>query len=604
MFGRRHGLLDNAQNRLKGIYDRCLDFNESKKDSLCYYARYVETESDKISFVNGKVLSLRLYGLCHEFQSDFEKAIDYYLQSLDEAKRIKVTAYEISALSDLAIAYAGIQRPIEARQFYLQCARLSLQSGEINTVVNCYNNLGVIYSQLKQYDSALLFLQEALRIGAEAGDLIDHSGTYNNIGNIYFERKEFTTALKYFSKNYLEHSGKSTDLTSLWTDHLNIADTYCELKQLDSADRHASKAMELMILLGSKSKEANTYSLFAKIYERRGDYTKAYYYLKKWYTLDTAIVNSSTQNTVANLQERFNAKERNAQNKILLERVEKERYRNRSMTFLAIAFAVIGILIAIAFFIKRKANYLLRIKNEFIRKQNERLEELNYEKNSLISVVSHDLTTPFATIQMWGQLLEADKQQLNDDQQKALQRIKQAGSQGQELIQRILDVEQTNIGSHKLLLEEFDCSQFTQAISEDYKIIASQKNILIYTDIPGKPVLTISDKQLLYRLVENLLSNAIKYSPCQSTVWLKLEEIDETIFLHVRDEGPGISKEEIPFLFLKYTKLTARPTAGEPSTGLGLSIAKRIAEELNAKIYCESEPGIGSVFTVQIKNNL
>jgi signal transduction histidine kinase len=78
---------------------------------------------------------------------------------------------------------------------------------------------------------------------------------------------------------------------------------------------------------------------------------------------------------------------------------------------------------------------------------------LNHEKNLLIGIVSHDLATPFATIQMWGQLLQTDEQPLNTDQQKAVNRIVQAGEHGQKLIQRILDVEKSDIGNYKLHLE-------------------------------------------------------------------------------------------------------------------------------------------------------
>jgi signal transduction histidine kinase len=69
----------------------------------------------------------------------------------------------------------------------------------------------------------------------------------------------------------------------------------------------------------------------------------------------------------------------------------------------------------------------------------------------------------------------------------------------------------------------------------------------------------------------------------------------------VRDEGVGIDKEELPYLFSKYSKLSSRPTDGEGSNGLGLSIVKRIVEEINGRITCESEVGKGSVFTVLLK---
>lgn len=586
---------------LKSLYDRCLEFNESKTDSLCYYATFIESESSKLSFDKGPVLSLRLKGLCQEFQSDYEKAIDYYLQSLEEARKIKIIAYEISALSDLGIAYSAIQRPLESKKVYLQCAALALQTREINSVVNCFNNLGVIYSQMNQYDSALFYLQSALRIGMEAGDQIDPSGTYNNIGSVYFKKKQFATALNYFRKNYQQHLRTPDQLASLWTDHINLADTYSELHFFDSSDYHANRAMELVSMLKNKSKEADTYSLFARLNEKKGNFPLAYKYLTQWYALDTAIVSGNTQNTIATLQERFNARERNDQNKLLMERVEKERYRSRSIIYLAIAFATIGILIAIAFIIKRNANRRLLQNNELILKQNERLEELNHEKNSLIGMVSHDLSTPFATIQMWGKLLESDTNRLSAEQLKALQRIIQAGNHGQHLIQRILDIEKSNIGNHKLHLEEFDLTIFIESVIENFRPAAAEKQIALQYITPQKSTLILSDKQLVHRMVENLLSNALKYSPRQRSVWVSLSEEGDSVHIKVKDEGVGIANEELSLLFSKYSKLSSTPTGGESSSGLGLSIVKRIADELNGRVFCESEPGKGSLFTIVLK---
>jgi signal transduction histidine kinase len=75
----------------------------------------------------------------------------------------------------------------------------------------------------------------------------------------------------------------------------------------------------------------------------------------------------------------------------------------------------------------------------------------------------------------------------------------------------------------------------------------------------------------------------------------------DAISIKIRDEGVGIDREELPYLFSKYSKISSRPTDGEPSNGLGLSIVKRIVEEINGKITCVSEPGKGSLFTVILK---
>jgi signal transduction histidine kinase len=586
---------------LKSLYDRSLDFDESKKDSICFYASYIEKESLKLSFYKGAVLSLRLKGLCQEFQTDYEKAIDFYLQSLEEARRIKEIAYEISALSDLAIAYSAIHRPLEAKKFYLQCAQLAAQTREISKVVTSLNNLGVIYSQLEQYDSALIFLNDALLTGEAAGGQIDPSSTYNNIGNAYFKKKLFIEALRYFKRNYGQHMRDTLNGAPLWTDHINLADTYTELRRFDSATFHAAKALQWAVALAAKSKEADSYSMLARLNERIGNYSKAYKYLTQWYALDTAMVNENTQKSIAGLQERFYAKERNAQNKLLMERIEKEKYRNQNMKLLAIALGIIGILIAIAFMIKRTANRRLLIKNKLINKQNERLAELNQEKNSLISIVSHDLGTPFAAIHVWGQILETDAGNLNAEQQKALQRIIQAGHHGQLLIKRILDVEKSELGNYSLQLEQFDLVILVESIIESFKPVAVSKQIKLHFQTSGMPIVVLSDKQLVQRMIENLVSNAIKYSLSDRSVYINLSDEEKEVHVHVRDEGLGINKEELPLLFSKYAKISSQPTAGEPSTGLGLSIVKRIADEIDAKIICETEKGKGSIFTIILK---
>lgn len=586
---------------LKSLYDRSLDFDESKKDSICYYASYIERESLKLSFYKGTVLSLRLKGLCHEFQTDYEKAIDYYLQSLEEARRINEIPYEISALSDLAIAYSAIHRPHEAKKFYLQCAQLAAQTREISTVVTSLNNLGVIYSQLEQYDSALIFLNNALRTGEAAGGQIDPSSTYNNIGNAYFKKKQFVEALKYFSRNYGQHRRDTLNGAPLWTDHINLADTYTELQRFDSANFHAAKALQWAVALGSKSKMADSYSMLARLNERVGNYSKAYTYLTQWYELDTAMVNENTQNSIAGLQERFYANERNAQNKLLLERVEKEKYRSQSMKLLAIALGIIGILSAIAFMIKRTANRRLLINNKLINKQNERLAELNLEKNSLISIVSHDLGAPFATIHVWGQILETNAGSMSAEQQKAINRIIQAGHHGQQLIKRILDVEKSELGNYSFQLEQFDLVILVESIIENFRPVATSKQINLHFYTPGKSIVILGDKQLIHRMLENLVSNAIKFSIHERSVWITISDEEKEVQIHIRDEGIGINKEELPLLFSKYAKISTQPTAGEPSTGLGLSIVKRIADEIDAKILFESEKGKGSIFTIILK---
>lgn len=587
--------------QLKRLYDRCLDFSEDKIDSIHYYADYISKEADLLKYNRGSVLSLRLKGIYEDLSNNYEKAIEYYLQSLQAARNIKAQEYELAALSDLAIAYFSIREPEKAKQFYLQCARMTELDGKIPSLINTYNNLAVIYTQLKQYDSSHILLQKAVRLGRplERQGRISLSSTYNNLGNLYFKEKKYEEALPYFRQNLVRHNNDS-DLSALWVAKLNLADVFIEKKQFDSATLYAEGAMELAERLESRSKEADSYSILAKLAEYRGNYSKAYEYIKKWYSLDTAILHSDTYKTIAALQERFHAVEREAENKLLQEKIEKETIRSRELTLVAAALGIIGLLIAIGFVIKRNAHRRLKATNDLIVQQNEKLSELNYEKNSLISIVSHDLSTPFATIQIWGQVLQNDVN-LTEEQQKAMNRILQAGAYGERLIKQILDVERTDIGNHKMQLEKFDLRAFAEETVDNFRPIAERKKITLHTETSGKKLFILSDRYLVSRICENLLSNAIKYTPQGRNVWMHVSDEQDNICIRVRDEGVGIDKEELPYLFSKYSKLSSRPTDGEASNGLGLSIVKRIVEEINGRITCESEVGEGSVFTVLLK---
>ena len=111
----------------------------------------------------------------------------------------------------------------------------------------------------------------------------------------------------------------------------------------------------------------------------------------------------------------------------------------------------------------------------------------------------------------------------------------------------------------------------------------------------------MSDRYIVSRICENLLSNAIKFTTNGKKVWINLLDTADAVHIKIEDEGVGIAAEDIPYLFSKYRKISSMPTEGEYSTGIGLSIVKRLVEELNGKILCESEPGKGSIFTVKLQ---
>lgn len=111
----------------------------------------------------------------------------------------------------------------------------------------------------------------------------------------------------------------------------------------------------------------------------------------------------------------------------------------------------------------------------------------------------------------------------------------------------------------------------------------------------------MADSQLLYEVFENLISNAIKYSSSGKTIEVVLSSREADAIITVRDEGEGFSEEDLKKIFGKFQTLSAKPTNGEPSTGIGLFIVKQIVELHQGKIWVESQgKGKGATFFVQL----
>ena len=131
------------------------------------------------------------------------------------------------------------------------------------------------------------------------------------------------------------------------------------------------------------------------------------------------------------------------------------------------------------------------------------------------------------------------------------------------------------------------------------KDAARHKNINL--NLENRKAYGLVDRNYLTQVFENLLSNAIKFSPKNSEVWIRVNEVNGEVQVNFKDNGPGIREDEMGRLFGKYQRLSARPTGGEDSTGLGLSIVKKYVDVMGGKVWCESTPGKGSNFIVAFR---
>jgi len=579
---------------LINLYERTSDFSEDKVDSILINATVIEQTDMQMPFKQRAVMVQRLRGLYYDLTGDYNEALRYYLGGLALARETKLMDFEMSALTDLAILYSQIKSPEKALNVYRECLVLTKKHGTVADLISCYGNIGAIYNNLNMPDTALHYLSIGRSLCEQHGNFESIETIYNNTGNVYYKKKAFTKALGYFFLNRAINL-RSNDHANLWLDDLNIGDSYLQMNSYDSARKYISESLDLSQLLRSKSKEADSYAMLARLEEKMGNYKRALEYQHLWYERDTSLVNQASSRNIAELQERFHAAERERENQELVADIRHQKTRNSFLTYLTLGALIMGVLTGIFLMAYRSSNQMLKDTNRVIQRQKEKLVELNEEKNALISVVSHDLGAPFSSIQMWAQLLERDE---DVDRKTGLQNIRASAREGENLIRHILEVERMTLGEKQLDLEEVEITSFLQIVVNAFAPVAAAKQIaILYKPAIGRTSL-LTDEAMLRQIIENLLSNAVKFSPPGQEIVLQVRKENEKIAISVQDHGPGISTEEQQVLFQRYAKGSASPTAGENSTGLGLFIVKRLVQELNGEISIQSAVGAGACFTV------
>lgn len=237
--------------------------------------------------------------------------------------------------------------------------------------------------------------------------------------------------------------------------------------------------------------------------------------------------------------------------------------------------------------------------NEQLEKRNEQLSHLNEEKNNLIKILAHDLRTPINQVQGLAQLLLLENPELPADQKNSVKKIIDSSVRLNTMIGKILDVDAIESNRVNLQLEDFDMNELVKRVVSSFDKAAAGKEINLSFSPAPAPVLIKADVVYMTEIIENLLSNAIKFSRQKKNVFVKMSTDDLYALLRIRDEGPGLTEDDKQKIFQKFQRLSAQPTEGEHSTGLGLSIVKKYTELMNGKVWYESEDGKGTSFYLE-----
>jgi PAS domain S-box-containing protein len=232
-----------------------------------------------------------------------------------------------------------------------------------------------------------------------------------------------------------------------------------------------------------------------------------------------------------------------------------------------------------------------------------RLNRVNAFKSEILEIVAHDLKNPLNVIlgrtEMLSDAVLGDPVPL-DKLRPQLDHIRASAKRLVEMVESLIADALADALDIKIRHDPVDLATLASDVAAAMRPLADEKKQTL-TLVAPIPLITSGDYERLREAIDNIVSNAIKYTPIGGAIELAMLRADDNAVIRVRDSGPGLTKEDLTRMFTRFQRLSAKPTGGESSTGLGLAIAKKIVDLHGGDLTAESAgPGKGASFSVSL----
>jgi signal transduction histidine kinase/DNA-binding NarL/FixJ family response regulator len=588
--------LGDAKGEAQSLYTQGILFErmgELERAEDSYQAALMLAESQRDRQAKAKVLS----GLAtlNGRRGNYPAALQFFLQSLAENQAVGDELGTAQSLMGLGIVYERLDDYANAADSLYNSFLTFERLGSRDNAYRAASNLGMLQTRMGKYSDALQSFEQALAEAKVSGNTLAEATALNNIAEVFIKQNDFQHA-----QATLEHAlelqqqldappllantlhtkgevmlalGDLAAAEAAYTESLSLSETiadkpnqiqcYIGRAKVALARQDFTKAIEtinraiaLAESIDEKKWQADGYNLLATIFEQQGNTTEALNAFRTFYDIERAIINSESEKRMQNLTVQFQV----AQAK---QNAEIERLKNVELA---------GAL--------------------------KRVEEANAFKTELLGIAAHDLKNPLQVISGFASLIQEVKT-LDEAQQQA-GAIERASTRMLKLIKELLETAALDSGKLELNKDIVNLADLLRAVAEHNRPNAERKSQTIELALEQTALVEI-DVERMREVFDNLLSNAIKYSPSGKRILIRSERSESRVTVAVKDEGQGLTEADKEKLFGKFQRLSARPTGGESSTGLGLSIVKQLVELHGGNVWAESEgKDKGTTFFVEL----
>lgn len=649
-YGQSIDSLERALRTTLPVADRIIMLNK-----VAFY--YLDVDLDRsekfstdainlVGEITDKNIIARTYsvkGSVLEAQGKYIASLDYHFESLALAEEMKNLTLISACDNNIGIVYNQLGEFALAAEFLLKAVAIDEALQDISGLGSDFINLASAYMGAKNYEMALLYAHRSWKNFIAIKDEGLQAYSTESLGAIFIKQRQEDSAYYYIKKSIaVAQKAKLTYIEDLNLMHLG--EIYVMQKKYDSAriffniciarnsknphsevmlnatthlahclydeKKYAAslvtceRAYQLCKAINNKPLTLKNCELMANIYQQQNQTSKAFTYLRLASLYKDSIMDQTISGSID--AKAFNAR-------LERERLEKQSIQkdkesiavnllesNRQLTgqrLVNVLVTVMALSLLAVMLLVRRSSLARRKANEELQKKNKELQELNTEINGLVHTIIHDLKSPFNSIQGIFSLLEMEENK-SDTTSQLIGHGRKALSIGNEIIHQLLEVRELEERSDEHSYESIDLPKLLHELKEEFDLLAKSKDINLIISAEEGNVFT--DKILVKRILQNLTSNALKFSPSKKAVTLKAKFDGTHATFVVTDEGPGFTEMDREKIYGKFQKLSARPTGGESSNGLGLATVNMLVKKLQGSIQLQSSPGKGSAFTVNI----
>ncbi len=588
---------------------RWFDLDSSLKYGRLGYAVALERR-----FKDGLAQNQNYMGVIYSNRGDYSRAMEFFFNALQYAEQPPRNAVEVGyALNNIGNVHKHQGALAQAIEYGTRALQEFEKLGDKRGIAYCCIRLGETYEQQRNYEKALEYCYRTLKLREELQDNDGIQSIKIRLGIIYSALGDYEKALS-FHRSVLDMLKASNSRWGTATSLNSIAQIYLKYGRLDTALVTAEACFKVARDFSSKEKLMEASRTLGEIYAAKQDYVRAYAYSKLAESMKDSVINEQNLRAVANMQALHDVQRRQVQIEMLQKENEKEALIRNSLIGGVLLLIIVAALAVNSYRQKKRSEEQYKVQNEELIRLNKLLnaerykaeqqralaEEANAFKTELLGIAAHDLKNPLQSIMGFTALILEEI----DGESPVAEKLKIILRASERTLKIITDMLQTTaLESRKIELKKQKTliAELVQRVVEANSVQAELKSQKLELIITSPDAVADIDLGWMREAFENLVSNAIKYTPKGKHIRVTVSETETTVRTEVKDEGQGLTDDDMKKLFGKFQKLSARPTGGETSTGLGLSIVKQLVDLHGGKVWAESDgKDKGSTFIVEL----